>query len=166
VVAHPNRHRAGWQGILQADACGGCNGLHRGDRDPGPVGGALCWSHARRKFLELADIKGNVRVGKSAHEISPVARDAVARIAALFDIEGKINGLDATSRLRVRRRSSRPPVEDLHACMKAERDTMSKQDPVAKAIGHMFSKNRWDAFTVPAAFATPPGAMGTSVKLV
>ena len=48
---------------------------------------ALCWSHARRKFFELADIAGNVRKGKSAHEISPVALEAVKRIDALFDIE-------------------------------------------------------------------------------
>jgi len=36
-MAHPNRHLAGWQGILQADAYGGYNDLYRGDRDPGPM---------------------------------------------------------------------------------------------------------------------------------
>lgn len=70
-MANPNRHLAGWQGILQADAYGGYNDLYRVDRDPGPIGSALCWSHARRKFFELADIKGNVRKGKSVHDISP-----------------------------------------------------------------------------------------------
>src|SRR6056297_1519425 len=94
-MVHPNRHLAGWQGILQADAYGGYNDLYRGDRDPGPVESALCWSHARRKFFELADIKGNVRKGKPAHDISPVALEAVTRIDALFDIERQINGLDA-----------------------------------------------------------------------
>ncbi|MEZ5722119.1 MAG: IS66 family transposase, partial [Paracoccaceae bacterium] len=47
-MSHPNRHLAGWQGILQADAYGGYNDLYRADRDPGPVTSALCWSHARR----------------------------------------------------------------------------------------------------------------------
>ena len=61
---HPNRHLGGWQGILQADAYGGYNDLYRTDRAPGPVTSALCWSHARRKFFELADIAGNVRKGK------------------------------------------------------------------------------------------------------
>src|SRR6056297_1520375 len=55
-MAHPNRHLVGWQGILQADAYSGYNDLYRGDRNPGPVSSALCWSHARRKFFELADI--------------------------------------------------------------------------------------------------------------
>src|SRR6056297_1338640 len=94
-MVHPNRHLAGWQGILQADAYGGYNDLYRDDRDPGPIESALCWSHARRKFFELADIKGNVRKGKPAHDISPVALEAVTRIDALFDIERQINGLDA-----------------------------------------------------------------------
>ena len=146
-MAHPNRHLAGWQGILQADAYGGYNDLYRGDRDPGPVSSVLCWSHARRKFFELADIKGNVRKGKPAHDISPVALEAVTKIDAIFDIERQINGLDAASRLEVRQRLSRPLVADLHDWMHAERDTMSKHNPVAKAIDYMFRKDRWEAFT-------------------
>ena len=146
-MAHPNRHLAGWQGILQADAYGGYNDLYRGDRDPGPVSSALCWSHARRKFFELADIKGNVRKGKPAHDISPVALEAVTKIDAIFDIERQINGLDAASRLELRQRLSRPLVTDLHDWMHAERDTMSKHNPVAKAINYMFKADRWDAFT-------------------
>ena len=62
-MANPNQHLAGWRGILQADAHGGYNDLYRADRDPGPAGSALCWCHARRKSLQLADIKGNVRKG-------------------------------------------------------------------------------------------------------
>ena len=146
-MAHPNRHLAGWQGILQADAYGGYNDLYRGDRDPGPVSSALCWSHAGRKFFELADIKGNVRKGKPAHDISPVALEAVTKIDAIFDIDRHINSLDAASRLEARQRLSRPLVEDLRDWMQAERDTMSRHNPVAKAIAYMFKANRWDAFT-------------------
>ena len=61
--AHPTEHLMGWSGILQADAYAGYNELYRGDRKPGPVLSALCWSHARRKFFELADIAGNIRKG-------------------------------------------------------------------------------------------------------
>jgi transposase len=146
-MAHPNRHLAGWEGVLQADAYGGYNDLYRGDRDPAPVSSALCWSHARRKFFELADIRGNVRKGKPAHDISPVALEAVTRIDAIFDIERQINGLDATSRLAARQRLSRPLVKELHDWMRAERDTMSKHNPVAKAITYMFKADRWEAFT-------------------
>lgn len=147
-MAHPNRHLAGWQGVLQADAYGGYNDLYRGGRDPGPVLSALCWSHARRKFFELADIREHARQKKPAHDISPVALEAVKKIDAIFDIERQINGLDVASRLEARHRLVRPLVKDLHDWMQAEQGTMSKHNPVAKAIAYMFKKDRWDAFTL------------------
>ena len=108
---------------------------------------ALCWSHARRKFFELADIAGNVRKGRPAHEISPVALEAVKRIDALFDIERGIIGLSADARLEARQRLARPLVEDLRDWLRAERAWMSRHAPVAKAINYMFEKDRWTAFT-------------------
>ena len=70
-------------GILQADAYAGYRRLYEHGRSPGPVTEALCWSHGRRKFYELADIAANKRRGKRA----PLALEAVKRIDALFDIE-------------------------------------------------------------------------------
>jgi transposase len=145
---HPNRHLAGWAGILQADAYGGYNDLYREDRKPGPVTGALCWSHARRKFFELADIAGAVRKGKPAHAISPVAMAAVERIDAVFAIERDIAGFDTDTRREARQRLTRPLVEDLHAWFLTERARMSRHNPVVKAIDYMIDKDgRWDAFT-------------------
>jgi transposase len=146
-MANPNRHLTGWQGILQADAYGGYNDLYRADRDPGPVESALCWSHARRKFFELADIKGNARKGKPAHDISPVALEAVARIDAIFDIERGINGLTVADRQAARHQLARPLIEELHDWLRAERDRLSKHNPVAKAVDYMFKAERWPAFT-------------------
>ena len=109
---------------------------------------ALCWSHARRKFFELADIAGNVRKGKPAQEISPVALETVARIDALFDIERGINGLSAEARRTARQLHARPLVEDLHDWLLARRAQMSRHNPVVKAINYMLEKpERWTAFT-------------------
>jgi transposase len=145
---HPKRHLAGWHGVLQADAYAGFNDLYRDDREPGPVTSALCWAHARRKFFELADIAGNVRKGKPAHQISPVALEAVRRIDALFDIERGINGLDAAARLEVRQRLAAPLVASLHDWLRHQRAQVSRHNPVAKAINHLFEKDsRWPAFT-------------------
>jgi len=148
AAANPNQHLAGWQGVLQADAYGGYNDLYRADRDAGPVTSALCWAHARRKFFELADIAGNVRKGKPAHQISPVALEAVKRIDAILDIEREINGLDANARHAARQNLSRPLVDDLHDWLLAERAKLSRHNKVAKAINYMFEKEgRWQAFT-------------------
>ena len=103
---HPERHLRGFTGILQADAYSGYNGLYDPSRVPGAITPALCWSHARRQFFELADIAANARRGKKAPAISPVALEAVKRIDALFDIERTINGLSAEERLRVRQEQS------------------------------------------------------------
>jgi hypothetical protein len=50
---HPQRHLAGYRGILQADAYAGFNALYAPDRQPGPITEARCWAHARRKLFEL-----------------------------------------------------------------------------------------------------------------
>ena len=148
-MQHPTKHLAGWTGILQADAYGGYNELYSPDHKPSTALSALCWSHARRKFFELADIKATARKGKKvAEEISPVALEAVKRFDAIFEIERGINGLDADARRVVRQELVRPLVTDLHDWLRAERARMSKHNPVAKAINYMFEEEgRWEAFT-------------------
>jgi len=73
---HPLQHLKSYTGILQADAYGGYNKLYEPARSPGPIVEAACWSHARRKFFELADIAANARrkaQGETPTFISPMA---------------------------------------------------------------------------------------------
>jgi len=142
---HPERHLNGFIGVLQADAYGGYNRLYRSDRRPGPIVEALCWSHGRRKFFELADLAANVRRGKNAAPISPIALEAVKRIDAIFDIEREINGVSAEKRLAARRSRSAPLVAALEEWMRAERAKLSRHNAVAKAIDYMLT--RWLAFS-------------------
>ena len=131
---HPARHLAGYAGILQADAYAGFGELYDGKRKPGPITEAACWSHGRRHFFELADLKK-----------APLAVEAVARIDELFAIERTINGLSATDRLTARGRESRPIVADLEQWMRRERARLSRHAETAKAIDYMLT--RWQAFT-------------------
>jgi transposase len=142
---HPERHLKSFAGILQADAYGGYNRLYQPDRQPAPIIAALCWSHGRRKFFELADIAANARRGKDAPPISPIALEAVRRIDALFDVEREINGLSTEERLAVRRLRSAPLVAALEEWMRAERTKLSRHNAVAKAMDYMLT--RWPAFT-------------------
>ena len=141
---HPERHLRGFTGILQADAYSGYNGLYDPSRVPGAITPALCWSHARRQFFELADIAANARRGKKAPAISPVALEAVKRIDALFDIERAINGLSSEERLRVRQQQSSPLVVGLEAWLREERSRLSRSASVAKPIDYLL--RRWDRF--------------------
>ena len=141
---HPERHLAGYAGILQADAFDGYNRLDLPDRKPGPIVEALCWSHARRKVFELADIAANAQRGKTATPISPIALEAVKRIDALFDIEREINGLSFGARLTARQERSAALVAAFEGWMRAERAKLSRHAAVAKAIDYMLT--RWGAF--------------------
>lgn len=141
---HPDVHLATWSGILQADAYGGYNGLYDPARPGGRVTSALCWSHARRGFFELADIAASARRGPGAAPVSPIALEAVKRIDALFAIEREINGLDADERRQVRQERSRPIVDDLRAWLGEQRVKLSRSATVAKPIDYML--RRWDGF--------------------
>jgi transposase len=144
---HPMEHLTGWQGILQADAYAGYNQLYDAARQPGPVTSALCWAHARRKFFELADVQTNIRKGKSAKEISPIAVEAVKRIDALFEIERMVNGQTPEARLEMRQRQSVPLVADLEHWLRGERALLSKHAKVAKAIDYLLAPHHWPGFT-------------------
>ncbi|OIQ74097.1 transposase IS66 family protein [mine drainage metagenome] len=144
---HPQAHLAQYAGILHADAYAGYGKLYAIDRSPGPILEALCWSHARRKFFELADIAASARrrtKGKTGEIISPLALEAVQRIDALFAIEREINGRKPEDRLAVRRDLSLPLVTDLKAWMSENRPKLSRGNPVAAAMDYMLK--RWTSF--------------------
>ena len=90
-----------------------------------------------------------MRKNKPAHDISPVALEAVKRIDAIFDVEREINGMDADARHAVRQERSRPLIEALHDWLLDERARMSKHNSVAKAIDYLMPPkgDRWEAFT-------------------
>ena len=142
---HPERHLAAFSGILRADAYAGYNGLYAPGRSPAALTEALCWSHARRKFFELADIAAGARRGKRAPPISPLALEAVRRIDALFEIERAINGLSAEDRRAARQEHSAPLVAGLETWLRGERARLSRHAPVAKAMDYMLK--RWKGFT-------------------
>jgi transposase len=141
---HPDAHLAAWSGILQADAYGGYNGLYDPARPGGPVASALCWSHARRGFFELADIAASARRRPGAAPVSPIALEAVKRIDVLFAIEREINGLSADERRQVRQERSQPLVDDLHVWLGEQRVKLSRSATVAKPIDYML--RRWGGF--------------------
>jgi transposase len=141
---HPERHLAGYTGILQADAYAGFNMVYKADRAAGPITEAACWAHGRRKFFELADIASKARNKKST-TISPLALEAVRKIDAIFMAERLIDGLPPDQRLAVRRTDIAPLVHELIAWMTRERAKLSRHNDVAKAMDYMLK--RIEAFT-------------------
>jgi transposase len=131
---YPRRHLEGWACVMQADAFAGFNELYDGARKPGPVIEAPCWSHARRKFFDLAKLAK-----------APIAREAVRRIDELFGIERDINGKSPDERRAVRQQRSKPLVDALGVFLREKRALLSASNDTAKAINYIL--NRWKAFT-------------------
>jgi transposase len=141
---HPERHLAGYSGILQADAYSGFNALYEANRKPGPITAVGCWAHARRYLFELADVASNARTD-SQKVISPIAFMAVQKFDAIFALERAIIGKSPDERLAARRRDVAPLVDELVEWMKRERAKLSSHNPVAKAFNYML--RRVDVFT-------------------
>jgi len=131
---HPQRHLAGYAGILQADAYAGFNALYLPGRKPGPITEAACWAHGRRKLFKLAEVAR-----------APLAAEAVRRIDLVFAAERAINGLPAEQRLAVRRQDIAPLVTELESWMREARAKLSRHSDLAKAMDYMLK--RWEAFS-------------------
>src|SRR6478736_2841921 len=142
---HPQKHLAGFGGVLQADCYNGFNPLFDPAKKQIPITAAFCFAHARRKFFELVDVARNPRRGHNARPAPPIALEAVRRIDALFAIERDINGRSAAERLAVRQEKSKPLLDAMEAWLRRERDHLSRSSPVIEPINYMLS--RWADFS-------------------
>jgi len=134
--AHPRKHLADFHGILQADAYTGFKKLY----EPGPDGvarvrEAACWAHLRRDFHD---------VWKATD--SPIAREALERIGALYDVEKTINGQPRDVRHAVRQRESRPRVGDFRLWCERQLTRLPGKSDLAKAM--RYALTRWASFTL------------------
>ena len=84
---HPRAHLKSFSGILQADGYAGFAQLSA----TGTIQEAACWAHARRKFYDVYK-----------DQASPLAGEALQRIAALYAIESEIRGQPPDHRKTVR----------------------------------------------------------------
>jgi transposase len=125
---HPQQHLRDFTGTLQADAYAGFNQLYENGR----IQEAACWAHVRRKFYEVME----------AHK-SPIAAEAVERIAALYAIESEIRGRAPDERRKVRQARSRPLLDAMHSWLEASLAKLSKKSDTSAAIRYALAL--WDA---------------------
>jgi transposase len=123
---HPAQHLESFRGTLQADGFAGFNRLY----ERGVIVEAACWAHVRRKFHDLYE----------AHT-SPIAKEALERIAALYGIEKEIRGRPPDERREIRYRRARPLLDSLHKWLKDTLAKVSKKSEVAEAIH--YALGRW-----------------------
>jgi transposase len=125
----------GCQGFLHADGYAGFDHLYAPAATTGEARlvEVACWAHARRKLFEVHAATG-----------SAIAKEALERIAALFEIEAQINGHAPGRRHAVRQERSLPLLTDLNAFLTAALGRISRKSSLAVAI--RYSLSRWSAF--------------------
>jgi transposase len=124
----PASHLENFKGVLQVDGYAGFEGLSA----KGEILLAACWAHARRKFYEFHQATG-----------SPIAAEALRRIAELYAVEKSIRGQPPEARQRTREDESRPLIEAMKPWLEAQLGRVPKKGGLAEAIRYALA--RWPA---------------------
>lgn len=119
----------GFKGTLVSDDFSGYHALQAQG-----VTAALCMAHARRKLFEAHEFNG-----------SPIAGEAVALIARLYEVEREARELQPEARRLWRQEHAQPVAERLHAWLVEQRPKLAKADVTAKAIDYALSN--WAGLT-------------------
>lgn len=122
----PKEHLKHYRGTLHVDGYAGFEQLTSG----GDVVLAACWAHTRRKFYEIAQSDG-----------SPIAAEAVRRIAELYAIEAKVRGMAPAERLALRGAMTRPLVDAFRPWLEAQLIRVPQRGKLAEAI--RYTLVRW-----------------------
>jgi transposase len=124
----PQEHLKPFRGVLHADGYAGFNAIF----EKGAVAEAACWAHVRRKFFDVHAANG-----------SPIAKEALNRIAALYGVEEEARGKPPDERRRLRQGKAKPLIDDLHAWLAANKLRLSPKSDLAAAI--RYALGRWTA---------------------
>jgi transposase len=140
---HCRAQLASFTGWLHADGYAGFGKLYEiagAYSSPLPLAGpprvaeVACWAHVRRGFFDEAKASG-----------SPIAKEALAKIGALFDIEPPITGAPPEQRRNVRQRLAKPRLDELATWLDAQLQRIPGKSDLAGAI--RYARSRWPALT-------------------
>lgn len=126
----PLAHLKDFDGVVHVDGYAGFERLTAGGR----IVLAACWAHTRRKFHDVEQATG-----------SPVAVEALRRIADIYAAEAKARGQSPEQRLHWRRTLSAPAVKALKAWLESELSQIPQNSGLADAI--RYALGRWKGLT-------------------
>lgn len=142
---HPQAFLKGTRGFFQSDAYSGFNKLLENKIKPKPIYSSQdspsptltsvgCWSHVRRKFVEVLKI-----------DPLSVAQDVVDFIGELYKVErrAKEAGNTPQERQRLREEDSKPILKKIHKWLLTHKTRASPTGNLGKAI--QYALNHWDS---------------------
>ncbi len=121
----------GVSGAIQVDGFSSYKALTKDTRKDGPLDLSFCLAHLRRRFFdEIKDGYG------------PIAKEAVQRIAKIYEVENLIRGKPPEIRRAVRQEKAKPLMEALHKWLKEKSEALSKSSTLKEDVNYAF--NHWD----------------------
>ena len=129
---HARNFLNGWQGHLMVDDYSGYKASFAANGNTPTNTELACWAHVRRKFFDLFQANQ-----------SPMAKEALERIAELYAAEAKAEKYSPEQRQLLRQAESLPVLDSLHGWLQG---TLAKTAPggaSAKALG--YALKRWPA---------------------
>ncbi len=122
---HPKDHLSDFRGWMHADGYAGFEDLYRS----GAIREVACMAHIRRKFVDVHRAQG-----------SPIAEEAIRRIAALYAIEKSVRGSPLDRRVEIRQAKAQPIFDDLETWLPEQLATISGKTPLAAAIRYALAR--------------------------
>ena len=122
---HPKDHLARFRGWMHADGYAGFEDLYRG----GAIREVACMAHVRRKFVDIHRSQG-----------SPIAEEAIQRIAQLYAVEKQARGSPPERRVELRQAKAVPVFDDLEAWLTQQLPRVSGKSPLAAAIRYALAR--------------------------
>jgi transposase len=122
----PVAHLEHFKGVLHVDGYAGFERLTtRGD-----VVLAACWAHTRRKFYEVVQT-----------EDTPLAHEALRRIASLYAVEAQVRGQSSAHRLAARRTLAKPIVDALQLWLETHLPHLTGRGKLAEAMRYALARS-------------------------
>ena len=134
---HPAEYYKDFRGILMTD---GLAQYHKLEKELDGVTNANCMAHARRHFTNAIKAigKGNEKAIRSS-----VAYQALIRIGGIYKLEGPLKDLSPEERLKERRASIKPLVEEYFAWVKKVLAETLPQGETAKGLNYSLNQEKY-----------------------
>ena len=121
----PRDHLAGFEGFLHADGYAGFEELYRS----GDIREVACMAHIRRKFFDVHAAQG-----------SAIAKEALERIAELYEVEAQARSQPPDHRKAIRQEKAEPVFDDLEVWLQAQLTRISAKSSLAGAIRYALAR--------------------------
>jgi len=122
---HPVSHLSGYKGWVHADGYTGFNGVFGPDK----ASEMACMAHIRRKFVDIYKSQG-----------SPIAEEAIKRIAELYAVEKQARGQSPEDRAALRQAEAKSIFDNLEVWLRKQLPKLPRKSPLTEAIRYALDR--------------------------